>query len=426
MNYRHALCRLALLLAFLVAAGGHAAQARILAQWVEIGPDGNSSVRVVTEDACPQVAFDGVRTAMTTRSAPQAKFGNVKPGSFPVRGCEVAVPAGAIAGILDGRPLSLPRPDPRRIVVFGDTGCRLLNGDPVQSCNDANAWPFPKVAKAAAASRPDLVIHVGDYLYREDACPSGNAGCAGSPHGYGWNAWNADFFKPAAPLFAAAPWVLVRGNHEDCDRAGEGWFRFLDRAPMAASCEDFSGIFVAQLGSFGLVVVDGAKAGDPKTGADRMIDQLRGQFRAIAAKVPAESWLVTHRPPNAMRAGDGGGADVVDSMVQETAFGADMPAEIRLFVSGHIHLFQAVDFAGTYPPQLVVGTGGDNLERKSPVSFMGADINGHKVANSVTYAGFAYMVWDRDGGDWSGTLFDVDGKPINHCRLSGRSLSCAS
>ncbi len=57
----------------------------------------------------------------------------------------------------------------------------------------------------------------------------GNAhDCAGSPWGYGWDAWNADFFTPAAPLLAAAPWAAVRGNHESCARAGQGWWRFLD------------------------------------------------------------------------------------------------------------------------------------------------------------------------------------------------------
>ncbi len=39
----------------------------------------------------------------------------------------------------------------------------------------------------------------------------------------------ADFFTPTAPLLAAAPWVMVRGNHEVCNRAGQGWYRYLDR-----------------------------------------------------------------------------------------------------------------------------------------------------------------------------------------------------
>ena len=93
-------------------------------------------------------------------------------------------------------------------------------------------------------------------------------------------------------------------------------------------------------------------------------------------------------------------------------------------MSGHIHFFQAVDFGGARPPQLVVGTGGDNLQALPPFSVVGADINGAKVADSVTYSGFGYMVLDRAGSAWSGTLFDVNGRPINRCRLANRSLSC--
>ena len=61
--------------------------------------------------------------------------------------------------------------------------------------------------------------------------PAGLAGCAGSPFGDNWPTWQADFFAPAQPLLRAAPWVVVRGNHEDCSREGLGWFRFLDPRP---------------------------------------------------------------------------------------------------------------------------------------------------------------------------------------------------
>jgi hypothetical protein len=401
------------------------AAARILAQWVELGPDGGSSVRAIVDDVCPAVMFDGAAVAMSVRSAPGGDVGNVKPAVFPVRGCEVAVPAGAVAALLDGKPLPLGRPNPQRIVIFGDTGCRLDRRN-AQDCNDPAAWPFPKIAAAAAAARPDLVIHVGDYHYREAPCPAGRDGCAGSPWGYGWDAWNADFFAPAAPLLAAAPWIMARGNHEDCDRAGEGWLRFLDRAPFVPSCRDLSGVFVARLGDFGVVVVDGARAEDPRGDMTAMATMLRDQFRAVLAQVPAEAWLVSHRPLNAMRSADAGGADEVENAVQELAFGAIMPAAVRMAVAGHIHFFQAVDFGGLRPPQLVVGTGGDNLAPVPPVSMVGADINGLRVVSSVTYAGFAYMVWDRAGDQWTGTLFDANGRPLDHCRLSNRSLNCGS
>jgi hypothetical protein len=123
--------------------------------------------------------------------------------------------------------------------------------------------------------------------------------------------------------------------------------------------------------------------------------------------------------------------NVVDNSVLQLALGADMPASVRMIVSGHIHLFQAVDFGGVRPPQLVVGTGGDRLDPAPPLTVVGADINGRKVIDSATYSGFGYMVWDRlDDSIWSGTLFDTDGKPLNnsnsHCRLADRLLKCGT
>jgi hypothetical protein len=404
------------------------AQSKILAQWVQLGADSAVSARAITDDACPSIVFDGTAVAMTVRSEPKQSFSGAKTGPFPVRGCEAAVPPGTVAAVLDGKPLPLPRPNPQRIVMFGDTGCRLKTGDPTQACNDTNAWPYLKVAAMAAAARPDLVIHVGDYEYRESPCPAGNAGCANSPYGYGWDAWNADFFEPSAPLFAAAPWVMVRGNHEDCDRAGEGWFRFLDPSPMEAACRDMTGDYVVRLGDFGLLVVDSAKVKDTAGEDSDQVPVVRRQLLEVLAKIPGNTWLVTHKPVNSMLAKPGDRElNIVSNKVLQAGLGADMPAGVRMYVAGHIHFFQAVDFGGARPAQLVVGTGGDNLEGKPTASVAGADINGRKALSAVTYSGFGYTVWDRQGADiWSGTLFDVDGKVITRCRLADRSLSCGS
>jgi predicted phosphodiesterase len=339
-----------------------------------------------------------------------------------VRSCEAAIPAGAKSAAIDGRVLPLPRPDPHRILVFGDTGCRLKMPDQIQDCNDPKAWPFAKIVAAAAATHPDLVIHVGDYHYREDPCPAGRAGCAGTPYGYGWDVWNADFFTPAAPLLASAPWAMVRGNHEDCVRAGEGWFRFLDRAPMDSTCRNLTGIFVSRLGDFGVVNVDGAFAEDPKTDPDSLVALLRQQLSEISGKIPPDSWLVTHRPLDAMRGSKA--SLVVDNKIEEAAFGQDLPKSIHMLVAGHIHFFQANDFGGEHPPQLVVGMGGDALEPPPPASLIGASINGNRVVSSTTYSGYGYLIWDKQGALWVGALYDTEGGRLGSCRLEARSLAC--
>ncbi len=90
--------------AMLGGAALRSAEAKILAQWVQLGPDGSSSVRAIADDACPSVIFDGIAVPMRVRSDPAQKFGGVKPAQFLVLGCEVAVPAGSVAAVLDGKP----------------------------------------------------------------------------------------------------------------------------------------------------------------------------------------------------------------------------------------------------------------------------------------------------------------------------------
>src|SRR5581483_11407608 len=100
--------------------------------------------------------------------------------AFPVSVCEARVPERTAR--LSVGDVALPTLPPssatiNRIVVIGDTGCRLARFA-VQDCDNPRAWPFAAIARAAALKRPDLVIHVGDYYYRETACPADRAGCA--------------------------------------------------------------------------------------------------------------------------------------------------------------------------------------------------------------------------------------------------------
>ncbi len=205
------------------APSAHAESAGEGAAYVVLGAGGTPQARlVVAADACPSITIDGRARPMHVRARaatlplrPTASTPETsKPSVFPLLTCEAAVPRGARRAAVQGRPLPLPPRRIDRIVVIGDTGCRIKASDAAfQACNDPARYPFAAVAARAAAWKPDLVLHVGDYLYRENPCPADQPGCAGSPWGYGWDAWRADFFAPAAPLLAAAPWVVVRGNH---------------------------------------------------------------------------------------------------------------------------------------------------------------------------------------------------------------------
>ena len=193
--------------------------------------------------------------------------------------------------------------------MIGDTGCRL-KGKEIQACNDPTAYPFAKTAQLAAAWKPDLVLHVGDYHYRENECPASAPGCEGSPWGYGWDAWSADFFSPGAPLLNAAPMVMVRGNHENCFRAGQGWMRFLDPNPFTAARDcndpardpagDDSPAFAVPLGGGAQLVVmdlayaDEAAPMDPKDPRAVPILETYRQIDLLSRKA-AFTFLATHK-----------------------------------------------------------------------------------------------------------------------------------
>ncbi len=159
--------------------------------WVELGPDSIRIARAISnQETCPILQLDSKRIQMNVRASSEAL-------KFPVLACEALIPPETQIASIGEQDLILPKGDPQRILILGDTGCRIksANGNTqIQNCNSLDAWPFRQIAEKAAEWKPDLVIHLGDYLYRETPCPNGNLGCAGSPSGDTWATWNEDFF----------------------------------------------------------------------------------------------------------------------------------------------------------------------------------------------------------------------------------------
>jgi hypothetical protein len=388
--------------------------------WVQLTDRGAEARLVTSAAACPEALVDGAHAPMQRRAGPTA--------DFPVTVCQLPLPKGAARVVVDGRALPLPTADPRRIVIFGDTGCRLKGSD-IQNCDKPADWPFATVARLAAAHHPDLVIHVGDYYYRESPCPAGRAGCAGSPWGDNWTTWNADFFAPAGPLLAAAPWVLVRGNHEDCERGGPGWFLLLDGAATPATCPATSAPMVIDVGGLQLYVLDSSGTVD-RAAPPGAVAMFAGQLDALKAHPPTEpAWILTHRPiwglVPVVSAGPLGPFELpINATEQAAARGRDLGG-VQMVVSGHIHHFASFAFVGDRPAQLIVGTGGDVGEPGDTPRFLDGpvDLDGLS-ARRFGFDRYGFLVLDRDGDGWIGRFYNVQDRPIADCRLVARQLDC--
>ena len=394
------------------------AGAAVLAAWSQYGEHGTVEARLITDDpACPALIADGGSLPMSERARPTP--------AFPVRVCVAAIPAGAKHVSAGGRDLPVPVAKPRHIVVFGDTGCRL-KGPVVQDCNDETFWPFRKVAEHAAQENPDLMIHVGDYLYRESPCRPDDQRCAGTPWGDNWPTWNADFFTPGARLLSKTVWLLTRGNHEDCARAGMGWTTLLGHDAMTPSCNPHEGPLLVDLGGVKLAVLDDNSATDLE--ADPAVAQELK--RDIAAVMAAKAdWLVTHHPFRGISKPDksGGGRTMEGANATLLAALADTnEAPLTLMLAGHIHNFQIENYAGAAAPQLVVGEGGDNLDTQVPPLLTGLVTGGKTVTEGMSLPGFGYVVLDRVGEtrDWKITVHAADGGVLRHCALTARHLAC--
>jgi len=446
------------LLAGLAAASGAGQAAAETSALVVMGPAG-AVARVITDaQSCPDILIDGRARAMRLR-APAAtvaqrptlsKVELSKPSAFPVTACEAPLPRGARKISVAGRPLPAPKAVVRRIVVIGDTGCRMKEADHAyQACNDEAAYPFAHVAARAAAWKPDLVIHVGDYQYRENPCNEAVADCRGSPWGYGWDAWKADFFAPGAPLLAAAPWVAARGNHEDCARAGQGWMRFLDPAPLSAeracddpasdlATDDATPYAVPLGGGAQVIVADMASAGNKPTAAD---DPRHAQFaadRAVIERLSRQAgftFLTLHKPILGFAAlvkDDHPFLAPATSGIQSVFAEADpaiLPEGVDVILSGHIHVWEQVSFSSGHPSQFIAGFSGtqeDIVPLPSTLPPGASPAPGAKVeAFSSWVDGFGYMTLERRAADrWTVKVWGVDGRLMNRCEIHGKRSRC--
>ena len=427
--------------------------------FVVMGSGGSAIARVITPDAtCPAITVDGTSKPMSLRIAAgtvpvrTSSATPVKPSAFPVNTCEFTLPSGTGRASVLGHDLPLPKANPQKIVIIGDTGCRLKTGNPWQACSDSTQWPFQKIADAAAALHPDLVLHVGDYHYRENACPPDQTGCQGSPWSYGFDAWEADLFRPAESLMQAAPWVVVRGNHEECLRGGQGWFRFLDTRPYAAdhSCDlpandniaNYNDPYAVPVGSdTQFIVFDTSRAGaaalNPLNATDAPIfntyqAELK-QAADLASNPNVFSIFANHHPllaytPVAGGTPLGGQASIL-SVMSSTYPQAYFPPNIGLAMHGHVHNFQAVDYSTNNPPAFVAGMGGDNLDAVLPDPFpLSVSPAAGVVPDMVAHDNvFGFMTMERTGNSWTYKAYRLDGTVMTSCTVSAADkLSCTN
>ncbi len=410
--------------------------------WVELGPASTGFTAIARyasrqAKACPAIQINGRSRTMARR---------VNTGTFEALVCEQTIPAGTSTAKINGQALPLPAWKKKvkpLIVVIGDTGCRVKQGGEdstapggkwnIQDCASPKDWPFEEVAENASAEKPDLVIHVGDYLYRETAC-TGVKGCPGGPSGNSLETWEADFFTPAKKLLLAAPWVFVRGNHEDCSRAGDGWFTLLDPRPIQ-TCTNYSEPYLLKTNvSVPLAVLDSNPALDaPCKQSDKacaamiadQIDTYTKAFEKISSWNLQHAWLVTHKPVWSVKAGGPDGIQVLN-IVEETAWKQHRPQGIDLLLAGHTHTFEMIGFdpKSDHAMQLVVGNSGTKLVAPLTYNASAPAVQEAQIKDFRKIQDFGYTTLTPSAEGWNVLAHQRDGKAQISCEIASGKAHC--
>jgi hypothetical protein len=227
-------------------------------------------------------------------------------------------------------------------------------------------------------------------------------------------------------LLAAAPVVLARGNHEDCSRAGPGWLRLQGPGAFDASapCTRHLPLTAVDLGDLRLAVMDDATA--EETNLNRDESPVYAEELAGMAKLPGPVWFVHHRPIWAAITGPlgipiGGNLQLIDAVRIASLHGEPPIApSVELMLSGHIHTFEAINYAKGVPPQIVAGNGGTNLEI-TPRDLKGSQFQGHSgvaVADGLSMGGFGFLLMTRAPDGWTIDVFDPAGTKIRVCKFT--------
>ena len=315
-----------------------------------------------------------------------------------------------------------------RIAVIGDTGCRLKesNGKGVyQDCSDPKAWPYPEVAKTLLTENYDFAIHTGDFHYREQC--SDPKVCAAITHhvGYGWEAWWEDYFQPSLNLFKKSPWIFVRGNHEECSRAFEGWSVL---SPMikktSDACEQVEPFQWVELSDLVFINFDNSSFQDRKILSATEVDFWQGKLIDVRKKIEVlnskkEIWFVTHKPvlgfyPDPTDAEPIAISANMEDMLKQSG----VYEKVDYFLSGHIHNQQVVPEADKL--QLIIGHSGSSLD-----SF-GRILKTSKI-NSITEnkTSFGYAIFQRTGfKKWNFVFKDVHGEKKLECLSASATIQC--
>lgn len=318
----------------------------------------------------------------------------------------------------------------QKVVLMGDTGCRVKHnekGGLIQDCSNEKAWPFKQLSRSAYGENADVVIHVGDYHYREACADKEKCKKFADTITYEYPAWKADFLEPAQELLSSKPFVFVRGNHEDCRRAYAGYDKILNPIDNEKCIENHENQYT-QIGdllivNFDMASVDDKPLDEKSDSYKSLVKRYNEAYEYIKKSSAKEVWIVTHKPVWGMSPYEGK-ITPVNVNLQKIVERKPLPRQVTLTIAGHIHDFQLVK--QSRPIQLVVGQSGSALDPAPQVENQKFKMPSGYEIFSPTISGtqFGYVVLEKADKGWIAKVKNVEGKTEHTCELWNLQKMC--
>ncbi len=348
----------------------------ILYSWVQavatrVGEKNSHAIRLITSlDSCPNLNYtDGSILVGQVRA-------EKNPPKFPELVCEYPFYFDKPVEMDKGVTYPIIK-DPTEVAIIGDTGCNSS-----QDCSDSNSWVFPKVSERLTFDvSGQFTLHVGDYIYQKKLCPDGSESCDLSLQGKSFKVWQKEFFEPLSKAFKTQVFGFIRGNHEDCEFAYEGFFRYLGAFKYNQECVVKEEPWTYTVGPYRFGFFDSAHASSSKAKDteiyQRDMQDIHKKFEEHKEEGKV-SFLVTHVPfwgfvPNCWKM-----ICKPDFMVYQytrktitlqkaykdylTSLKEQNKEKLfKYFISGHLHYYDVLTFKDHDETQFVVGTSGAKL-----------------------------------------------------------------
>ncbi|QXK92174.1 metallophosphoesterase [Neoehrlichia mikurensis] len=417
---------LAFLLSLMIYFSNMYVKADVLFVWSQVVSNNNLSVRAIisAEDDCPKINVDSKIRRMSVRALPVYN----KSAVFNNKVCEAVISNTAkIIKVNTNIVPAIPNKI-KKIAIIGDTGCRIsLYYE--QNCKSQDKWPLERILYQVSQHNPDLVIHVGDYLYREKSC-SDNTKCNKGVYGDNFNTWKLDWLDPSKLLSKKAPFIFVRGNHEDCNRAYRGWFRYLSASSFVdvdkALCKNIvdSWIFTPKqlgIGDLNFYIYDSSNISEMLF-SKQDIKNVRSRF---LNKLHHESpmWLLTHRPLWSYI--ERRNVPYYGSLLQVKAFSNLLPRNLLAIVSGHVHIGQILrmKMKDNIVTQIIVGNSGTKLDNVKLLKMHNVKI-GNFIADSIqSVKNFGFTIVNVNTKYSHVKYYDVNNNEVYQLKILNESIA---